>query len=111
MDNELTLLVSALVMILAIVAAAAYITWFYRRAAAILQRWAQENDFQIVSSEPRILSRGPFFWTSSNAQVVYYVTVIDMAGRTRRGYVRCGSFWGGILSDKAEVRWDESSSS
>jgi len=108
-DNELTMPPAAiLVIVLAVVFMIASAIWYYRRAQSLLQRWADENGLQIMASQHRILDRGPFFWTTGRGQVVYYVTVVDAAGRTRRGYVRCGSFWGGLLSDKTEVRWDES---
>jgi len=84
-----------------------YMAWYYRRARTLLQSWADQQGFQIQAAEHRWLNRGPFFWTTSRSQVVYYVTVLDMAGRTRRGYVRCGSFWLGLFSDKVEVQWDE----
>ena len=34
------------------------------------------------------------------------VTVQDREGRVRSGYVRCGGFLFGLLSDRADVRWD-----
>jgi hypothetical protein len=102
-----TLLRITLLSVLAIAGAIAYAIWYYRRARELLQSWADQHGFQIQAVEHRWLNRGPFFWTTSRGQVVYYVTVLDTAGRKRRGYVRCGSFWGGLFSDKVEVRWDE----
>src|SRR5262249_36093276 len=51
--------------------------------------------------------KGPFFWTSTKAQTVYYVFVEDSDGNKRSGWVRCGSCWFGLLSDNVEVRWDD----
>jgi hypothetical protein len=93
--------------VLCIAAAIWYSVWYYRRGKALLQRWAEENDLQIVTAEYRWLRLGPFFWTTSRGQTVYYVTVMDTAGRTRRGYIRCGSFWWGLFSDEVAVRWDD----
>jgi hypothetical protein len=53
------------------------------------------------------LFAAPHFWTTSRDQVVYHVTVLDQLGRERKGWVRCGSWWFGLFSNKAEVRWDE----
>jgi hypothetical protein len=78
----------------------------YRRAGSILDNWAAENGYRILESELRWSGRGPFFFTTARGQEVYRVTVEDQGGTIRRGYVRCGSYFFGMLSDKAEVRWD-----
>ena len=81
--------------------------WVFRRSRRILESWAAENSYQILSSEMRWFRRGPFLWTTSKNQVVYYVTVRTHDGMTKQGWVRCGGWWGGVLKDKAEARWDE----
>ena len=84
------------------------VTLINRRAKAILHAWADQNGFHLLSFEERILAyTGPFrWWTNSRGQVVYFVHVLEGAGRERQGWVRCGSHWGGVLfSKKAEVRW------
>lgn len=81
--------------------------WQAGLSEKILYRWAEENGFQILSCEQRWFFRGPFFWTTSKHQDVYYVIVQDRNGRRRNGLVRCGSFWPGLLSDRAEVRWED----
>jgi hypothetical protein len=43
---------------------------------------------------------------SSNAQAVYRVKVRTRDGRLRRGWVRCGGWLSGVLSDQVDVRWD-----
>jgi hypothetical protein len=83
------------------------IAWHYSRSRAILQKWADDNGYQLLQSEYRWFRKGPFFWTTSRDQVVYHVTVLDQLGRERKGWVRCGSWWFGLFSNKAEVRWDE----
>jgi hypothetical protein len=85
----------------------AYIAWYYRRSRSLLDRWAERNGYRIVDSEYRYFFRGPFFWTSSKEQTVYRVTVADKAGNVWSGWVRCGGWWLGLLSDQAEARWDE----
>ena len=81
------------------------VVWHYSRASDILTGWAQSNGYEIVSSDRCWFWRGPFFW-SSKSQEVYYVTVRTTDGQFRRGWVRCGGMFLGMLSDEAEVRWD-----
>ena len=86
--------------------AACLLAWHFSRARSLLERWAKENGYEIVDRRYRHLLKGPFFWTSSRGQAVYHVTVRDRQGHTRSGWLRCGSWWGGMFSDKTEVRWE-----
>lgn len=81
--------------------------WHFSRSASLLQKWADENGYRLLNKEYRTFLRGPFFWTSSKGQTVYRVTVEDKAGHIRSGWVRCGGWWLGLLTDQTEVRWDE----
>jgi len=83
------------------------IWWHFSRSASLLERWAEEHGYRILDREYRTLRRGPFFWTTSKGQTVYRVTVEDKAGYARTGWVRCGGWWLGLLSDHVEARWDE----
>lgn len=96
------------VVVLAIVAFA-YLAWHFSRSRSVLEQWADENGFEILSSEYRNLFRGPFSWTTSKGQTVYYVRVRDRQGTERTGWVRCGGWVLGLMSDKAEVRWEDES--
>ena len=79
-----------------------------KRARRILEAWAAQNDYQILSSEVRWLRKGPFLtWRTSRNQIVYYITVRTFDGTIKNGWVRCGSFWLGTFQNKAEVRWDD----
>lgn len=80
--------------------------WGSSRGASLLDGWAQANGLQILSQEQCWFFKGPFFWTSSKGQKVYRVTVRDGEGFARSGYVRCGGYWLGMMSDNVEVRWD-----
>jgi hypothetical protein len=82
------------------------LTWHFHRSRSLLERWAERNGYRILAAEYRQVVRGPFFWTSSKGQTVYRVTV-QVTGGVRTGWVRCGGWWLGLLSDHAEVRWDE----
>jgi len=97
---EVVWLVAALGLVALVVA------WHFRRGASLLSGWAERNGYQVVHSEYRYFFRGPFFWTTSNGQAVYRVTVADQAGNARSGWVRCGGWLLGLLSDHVEARWD-----
>jgi hypothetical protein len=80
--------------------------WNISRSRTLLRGWAAQNGFEILHSEFRFFRRGPFFWTTSKGQTVYYVRVRDAEGQTRSGWVRCGSWWLGLCSNKTEARWN-----
>ena len=75
------------------------------RSEQILSKWATENGYQILELQPKIINRGPFFW-SSKMQAIHRITVQDAEGTQLSGWVRCGSILQGVLSDKVEVKWD-----
>ena len=80
--------------------------WHVSRGREILNLWAQTNGYRIISSEIRWFNRGPFFWTTSKGQMVYYLVIQTPDGQTKRGYVRCGSFFWGIMKEQVEERWE-----
>ncbi len=92
---------------LALVAIPLAFYWYVWRSDAILQKWADENGYQIVDKTYRLFFKGPFFFQTSKHQTVYRVTVLDKTGRTLSGWVACGSYWWGLCSDQVQVRWDE----
>jgi hypothetical protein len=95
-----------LIVIVVAVGIAAFM-WHLSRSRSLLEKWAAENGYKILHTEYRNLFRGPFFWTSSKGQTVYYVKIRDREGNVRTGWVRCGGWWLGLLSDKTEVRWED----
>jgi hypothetical protein len=95
------------VFVVIIVVLVGSIAWHFGRSKSILQQWADKNGYRILQQEYRNFFKGPFFWTSSKGQTVYYVTVSDSAGKVRKGWVRCGGWFLGLLSDNIEVCWDE----
>jgi hypothetical protein len=88
---------------------AGFLFWFKASSKAILRKWAKENGFQIVKSRQGSFFTGRFkWWTNGRMQDIYFVKVRDQDGHERSGWVRCGSFFGGVLfSNQIEVRWDE----
>jgi hypothetical protein len=83
--------------------------WNVSRSRALLRGWAAANGFEILQSEFRFVRRGPFFWTTSKGQTVYYVKIRDGQNHVRSGWVRCGGWWLGLWADKTEARWESDS--
>lgn len=84
--------------------------WFDRRSKTILNKWADQNGFEIVEKKQRYMFfTGPFrFWTNSRNQLIYSFRVRDRDGHERSGWARCGSYFGGVFfSNQIEIRWDE----
>ncbi len=81
--------------------------WRARRVDAILSAWASANHVEIVSRSRGAFRGGPFFFTLSH-QVVYLLAVRNQQGLERNCWVRLGSFFGGLLSDKVEAKWEQS---
>ena len=103
MEGVLPILLFALFAVFGI----AMMFWHFSRSKAILEDWARENGYTILSRERRYFARGPFFWTTSKGQDVYYVQVRTSDGHTRSGYVKCGGFFAGMMSDAVRVEWDD----
>lgn len=76
------------------------------RSRAILENWAAQNGFKIIDSQFRWFFQGPY-WFHWKGQTVFRVKVQDHTGGERLGWVCCGGFLVGILSDDASVIWDE----
>jgi len=95
------------VVALGVVAVIGLMAWHFSRSRLVLEQWAAKQGFQILHSEYRNLFRGPFFWTTSRGQTVYYVRVRDRRGIERSGWVRCGGWFFGLMTNKAEVRWED----
>ncbi len=83
------------------------LAWHFSRSREVLEQWAEEQGFELLHREYRNLIRGPFFWTTSRGQTVYYVRVRDQQGVERSGSVRCGGWFLGLLTNPAEVRWED----
>ncbi len=83
--------------------------WTIARGNTIIRNWANQNNFELVHFE-RCFFTGAFSWlTTSRNQIVYFVRVRDCEKHERAGWVRCGSFLGGIIfSDEVEIKWKHS---
>jgi hypothetical protein len=95
-----------LMLVVILLLAATGLVWHSRRSRTLLERWAERNGYRIIDADYRNFFRGPFFWTTAKGQTVYRVTM-EVKGVVQTGWVRCGTLWLGLFSDRAEVRWDE----
>lgn len=81
--------------------------WQMDRAGELADRWARDNDYRIVASEYRFWREGPFWWRSTDSQIVQRITVKDRYGNERSGYMRSGHWLFGLWNDNVDVEWDE----
>ncbi|MEO6908857.1 MAG: hypothetical protein ABI210_13305 [Abditibacteriaceae bacterium] len=103
MDNGVSILFYMAISIIAVLGFA----WHLNRSRNILQKWADQNGYQIITAKYAWFFRGPFFLSSSKNQSVYRVLARDAQGRTRSGWVRCGSWLWGDWSNQTSVSWDD----
>jgi len=103
-----TLTASAIALVLITVFVGLY--WLGNlRSKTILHKWAAENGFQLVSFDQKyMIGTGPFKWgTNGRGQTVYFIRVRDREGKERSGWIRCGSYLGGVwFSKQTEVSWE-----
>ena len=93
--------------ILVLLGVVAFVIYLYvSRSKLLLQRWAEENGYEVLCAEYRAFRKGPYRW-SGRGQAVYRVEVRDERGNQRKVWVRCGGWWAGVLGDKVEARFDE----
>jgi hypothetical protein len=103
MDNLGIICVASVIVFFVVIT----ILWRTRRATGMVESWAQEEGLELLDYQRRSLFRGPFFFRTSENQEVYYVTVRDPQGRTRHAYLRCGSWIGGLWSNRITAEWED----
>jgi hypothetical protein len=98
---------------LLVLLAVGIVSWFifdsrrrHRRSDEILIRWAKRHGYRIIRAELKSYLTGSFNPPSTRGQTVYRVVIEDRSGEKRTGWVRCGSGWLGVISDKSEAWWD-----
>ncbi|MBK7992576.1 MAG: hypothetical protein IPK14_03940 [Blastocatellia bacterium] len=72
----------------------------------LIDKWAKENGYKIVSKQVKSFSMGPFSSSPKLGQRVFYVEVIDKSGNKKLAWVRCYTRWTEIFPNKIEVEWD-----
>lgn len=84
------------------------IRWSHKRAYEILHRWAKNDGLTLISAEKRYWRTGPYFINHARGQMIFHIVVRDSKGTERSGWVRVGSWFAGVFSDKTHVTWDSS---
>ncbi len=81
--------------------------WHTSRGRSALQQWASKKRFKVLGFR-RCFFSGRFpWWTTSQRQTVFFVTIRDESGRERSGWVRFGDILGGGYSHEPDVVWNE----
>ncbi len=80
--------------------------WHFTRSRNMVEQWARSNGLELIGAERRFLRRGTYWWRTGKGQEVFHITVRDSSGQVRRGYVRVGGWFLGLLSDQIDVEWD-----
>lgn len=93
-----------------IVAVIAYTTWWFYRIGSMVRRWAAQSGMRLVSYSVLPLPPYPpamMVFKTSRGQAIVRVRVYDVElRRMRRGWLRVGSYWWGLLSgDAVEIFW------
>lgn len=83
-----------------------YFYVYFSRSKLLLEKWANENQYQLLYAEYRSIRKRPFLW-SAKGQAVYRVEIRDEQGNNRKGWVRCGSWLLGVFADEVKVKWDD----
>ncbi len=83
-----------------------YFYAYFSRSKLLLEKWANENRYQLLLAEYRSIRKRPFLW-SAKGQAVYRVEVRDEQGDKRKGWVRCGSWLLGVFANEVKVKWDD----
>jgi hypothetical protein len=93
-------------LLLLVVGAKAYSMERRQRREALL-RWAASQGYRIIDyRQPILTEMSPFPMVASKAQQVFRFTIEHPDGTHQSGWVLLGSAWGGLKSEKAEVRWN-----
>lgn len=71
-----------------------------------LDAWAAQQGLRLTGIELFIVRKGPFTWTSGDAQRVLRITARDGQGRIHRGWVCVGGWLLGLLTPRIRVVWD-----
>ncbi len=82
--------------------------WGESRAKALLHKCSQEHGFEILNSKELFFTSGPFGWGTSGRASVFRLRVRDRDGKERTVWVRCGSFFAGLIFDSTtEIEWED----
>jgi hypothetical protein len=73
------------------------------RCHAMIEVWAGQGGWMVVSTRRRFLRTGPFGFNPGLP--VYQLVLTNALGRQRQAYVRCGHELISVLSDEMTIAW------
>jgi len=82
------------------------VLFYSSKIDSLINNWAEENGYKIVSKQTKSLSMGPFSSSPKLGQRVFYVEVVDKAGNKKHAWIRCYTRWTEISPSNVEVKWD-----
>lgn len=107
----MTLLLSMLLGMLLMAAVLGLVVWNVTsgeaRAAAMLDQWLRDHDYQLLQKSAPWIKDNPFFGGSNRSQKVFKVTIRTPDGTVRAAWLRCGHALWGVVKDQVEVKWDD----
>jgi len=83
-----------------------YRVWEQDESIRLLMNWASGNQYTILDALSRRWADRPAHVPSSMLQMVFRVKIQEAGGRERDGWVRVGSYFGGLISKRIDVFWD-----
>ena len=76
------------------------------RSRGEVQAALERNGYEVLQMERRIVRQGMFWWTTTPAQIVFRVLVLEPNGRQRTVWARWGRRWL-PEPDTLELQWDQ----
>lgn len=101
-----TAIILTSLMILFVIAVITLLISYHLRARKHVYKWAQENNYRVLSLR-NLLLLGPFYFGTSKAQRVFRASVITEDGNVEKLYIKVGDYWKGVLKFKVEEKWDK----
>jgi hypothetical protein len=81
-----------------------------RLAKYRIKQWAAQKGFNITECKICLKRIGPFSYIgTSGSQSVFKIEAVNSNGEVKKGYVRAGGFFLGLLRKRVEVKWDKNS--
>ncbi len=78
------------------------------RASEMLDKWLNDNNYQLLQKSTPWMKDNPFFMGSNRSQKVFKVTIRTPEGTVRQAWLRCGHALVSTAINQVEVKWDES---
>lgn len=80
-----------------------HISWAKYR----IKQWAKNNNYTIIRCNLCLINIGPFsYFGTSGGQSVFKIEIISHEGISKKGHVRIGGFFFGLIRNRIEVKWD-----